>query len=191
MALQEDMQKLRAEKLGLSGGRVTGDVIVDGAITASKGAFKGDMSCAGELTGQTLQVTGHVSCGTLDVLRHLASPEWNVSLVMQEVAGPLSKEGKPFTSQGGSLIVLASGSAYAYEGRKNLWIGIHVLFNGTPLAKSLLWANEGNSHKALPSIFAFIPRPPAAQHTISLVPHSGTETDQNDQFNVTVIELPI
>jgi len=48
---------------------------------------------------------------------------------------------------------------------------------------------EAASHKALvPAVF--IAKPAAGEHTLSVADGPATNTDANDYFNVTVVELP-
>jgi len=127
--------------------------------------------------------------------------------------GPLALEGTTstgggfyYTSKGGTLIILVSGSAFRdtlHEGR----IGLSVRLDGAtsptlPIGKILGFTNELSSHKAMSGQIVYPTN--AGEHTIKLeairdpscntseeTPDSYcTTTDGNDFFKVTVIEIP-
>ncbi len=66
-------------------------------------------------------------------------------------------------------------------------IGINVLLDGQSIGSSTVWTNEASSHKALVPVF--IPTTlDYENHTLTLeVLNNNTNTDLNDNFNVTLI----
>ncbi len=96
---------------------------------------------------------------------------------------PLSKQ---FTPDGdGDVLIFVSGSAWS--GNADQSIGINVLLDGQAIWTSYVFTNEKSSHKALVPVF--IPQSLTSSiHTITLeAMDSGTTTDSNDNFNVTII----
>ena len=114
--------------------------------------------------------------------------------------GPLPKEGT-FRSKGGKLLILASGSAFRNSNDPGL-MNVQVKLDGDPVTALVVYTNELDSHKAFPTGFGTT-RVSAGEHTIRLEALSTvcgtvqespseycTETDGNDFFQVSVIELP-
>ncbi|HEY1662993.1 MAG TPA: VCBS repeat-containing protein [Verrucomicrobiae bacterium] len=121
---------------------------------------------------------------TLSLSGGISSPMWKVNTVIDNSAG-LPNSGN-FTSSGGTLLIFASGSGYSTTGGT---IGMTVEIDGVPVENVTGYANAANTH------LAFVPKmiktsAPAGYHTLTLVPLSGTSADFNDNFNVTVQELP-
>ncbi len=120
--------------------------------------------------------------------------------------GPLPEE-RTFTTKGGTLIIFASGSGFRGDGTslKAGRIGMELLLDGDLVGRAEIYANERNSHKAFVDEYAVIPGVSAGEHKIRLeeMYHSGvcntaseqpntycTDTDLNDYFKVTVVEIP-
>ncbi len=120
--------------------------------------------------------------------------------------GPLPKEGT-FTSKGGTLILSASGSGFRGTGTSQMEgrISMKVLVDGNTQGYVDGYTNERDSHKPfVPNDFV-VTGLPAGQHTIRLEEDYNatdcntanetqrdycTDTDFNDFFNVTVLEIP-
>ena len=118
-----------------------------------------------------------------------------------EFFGPLPKE-QPFTSQGGRLLLLVTGSAFrsSYTAGR---IGVTVKVDGVPVSYFAGLANELSSHKQLSTLVAPLDVG-AGDHTVRLEPlDSGlcrtggetsdtycTTTDGGDLFTINVIEFP-
>jgi hypothetical protein len=125
--------------------------------------------------------------------------------------GPLPLEGT-FTSNGGTLIILASGSGYrsSSNARTHGRIGMDIYLNTFIRwdAGAEVFTNEQNSHKAFVDLDAVVPLPEdsAGQYTIRLEDSYNPEvcntanefptnvrcttTDRLDFFRVTVLEIP-
>lgn len=96
---------------------------------------------------------------------------------------PLSKK---FTAEGdGDVLIFVSGSAWS--GNTDQLIGMNVLLDGQAIWSSTVWTNESSSHKALVPVF--IPTSLSfGDHILELeVVDNNTNTDINDNFNVTLI----
>jgi hypothetical protein len=107
----------------------------------------------------------------------------SVTETLINAPGPLPIT-SPFTAEGeGPVIFFVAGSAWANDAGTK--IGVNVLLDGELLGVSVAYTNEGWSHKTLVPIFL-----PAkltqGDHKLTLEAFSGTNTDVNDQFNVTL-----
>ena len=119
--------------------------------------------------------------------------------------GPLPVEGI-YTSEGGTLMIFASGSGFRGTGSslKEGLIGMEVRVDGTLAGLAAAYTNERNSHKAFSSDYPVVRNLPAGPHTIRLEeavdPNCNTaaevqrdfctDTDGNDTFQLTVLEIP-
>jgi hypothetical protein len=110
-----------------------------------------------------------------------------VTVVLDGVPGPIPTAGliTPYTSTGGPLVIVVSGSGSYPAGTP---MEIDVQFDGVVIGKLKEYTNEANSHKAFPTR-ALRAAPAAGAHNIGLLALPGTGTDLNDYFSVTVIEL--
>lgn len=120
--------------------------------------------------------------------------------------GPLPIEAE-FKSNGGDYLMMVSGSGYRsslHPGRIGMFVLVeegNTVFQYTAQG----YTNEKGSHKAFVPIFREI-SPPKGPFTIRLEPwvdpgcnnntfempdiHRCTSTDNNDHFNVTLLEIP-
>jgi hypothetical protein len=120
----------------------------------------------------------------------ISSPMWNVNMVMSFKNGPLPVTSNQFTTGGGTLLIFASGSAYL-PGTGTLGAYVYVDYNAGTFFGGYLFrfTNEVGSHKTfIPS--AYPVKVPAGTHTITIVPWGSTQSDGNDYFFVSVLELP-
>jgi hypothetical protein len=105
-------------------------------------------------------------------------------------SGPLPVEGK-YKSRGGKLIISAAGSGWSSAQQPGL-IGMNVSVNGKQVGTAQVWTNEADSHKAfvsaVPVVYARDVGPGPV--TIKLAAFDQTNTDENDFYRVTVVELP-
>jgi hypothetical protein len=121
------------------------------------------------------------------------------------VSGPLPVE-RTFTSDGGTLVIFASGSAYRSSGVADGpgRIGMNVRINGTNLGRADGFADERGLHETLVDEHVVVEDLPAGTHTVRLEAivddedcETGDETmntictttNSNDFFRVTVVEL--
>ena len=177
----------------IAGGSITGDKIKDGAILGR------------DVLDNTLQ-GADIDESTLSGLGGGGGLEPG-DLAADEVVdglGPLPRE-TTFTSNGGTLVITASGSGFRGTGTslKEGMIGMRVLINGSLATFADVYTNERNSHKAFFGT-SVLHNVPAGTHTISLGEvyvsscNTGsetqgsycTDTDSNDVFQVTVLEIP-
>jgi hypothetical protein len=124
-----------------------------------------------------------------DRVTALEAAKTTVQIVMNNKPAPAT--GLPatgmtamFTSSGGPLLVIVSGTAYRGAGNT---MDIAVQLDGTSLGDLVGYTNEVGSHKALPTR-VFSVTPSAGSHTIALIAVSATATDSNDYFSITVVE---
>lgn len=118
----------------------------------------------------------------------LKSPMWNVTQVINNRQGGLPLTSGTFTTGGGTLVVIASGSGFSTAGGSN--IGMSVQIDSATIGYVRAFTNEASSHKVFSANALVRKGIDAGSHTITLSAFSGTNTDQNDWFNVTVLELP-
>jgi hypothetical protein len=121
-----------------------------------------------------------------DRVAALEGAKASVKVVMDNSPGPLTTTGKTamFTSSGGQLLVMVSGSAFDNAGGL---LEVAVQLDGNTIGQLAESTNEGGSHRAFPAR-TFSAMPAAGTHTIGLIGSASTETDTADFFNVTVVE---
>jgi hypothetical protein len=103
-----------------------------------------------------------------------------------DALGPLPLGGG-FESQGGTVVLFVSGSAWRNDMAGIA--GVDVIVDGASVGSLRTYTNEISSHKALVST-PFVLDLPAGAHTVDLEPLAGTSTDLNDPFVVVALELP-
>ncbi len=93
-----------------------------------------------------------------------------------------------FTASGvNPWLVIVSASAFA-GGAGSLDLAIAL--DGVKIGDLQGYANEPSSHKAIPTRTFTVPAPTAGTHTIGIsYGNINTTSDQNDYFNVTVVEM--
>ncbi len=112
----------------------------------------------------------------------------------QQVINTTGQGGFPitgtYTSKGGTLILYASGSGFS--GAANNKIGMTILVEGAKKGTAWTYTNEANSHKAFVPAALVVKNQPAGQLEIELndTGYPQTTIDQNDNFRVTVLEIP-
>jgi hypothetical protein len=117
----------------------------------------------------------------------MVSPMWQVTEVMKQVQGALPKSGT-FNSGGGTLMMICSGSGFTGGTGGN--IGMTIQLDGKDVGNTHCFTNEPGSHKTFTTHTAVVSNVAAGKHTVNLVALTGTSTDANDYFDVTVLELP-
>lgn len=108
------------------------------------------------------------------------------AIVLIDSPGPLNLS-TTFNFPGdGSVIFAISGTAYSQNGG-NL-IGFTLSLDGAIIGKAALcFANQGLLHQTMRTTFIPVENLTFDQHTIELTPLSGTVTDFNDYYQVTLI----
>ena len=128
--------------------------------------------------------------GSINVTGYIKSPMWKVTQVFNSTPGGLPLKSAVFTTSGGTLMIIASGSGWKGVGGI---IGMSILLDdnsAAPLGEVKGFTNEINSHKAFTCNALIKTGVAAGSHTITLSALSATNTDYNDFFNVTVLEFP-
>ena len=112
---------------------------------------------------------------------------FSVAQPLNNVAGALPLTGSAFTTRGGSLVLLVSGSAYptAVSTQINLNIKIDGTLKGTISQLSNAIVHDRLAGPLLVTGIA------AGSHTVTLEAGTTTVTDSGDFFSVVVIELPV
>jgi hypothetical protein len=112
----------------------------------------------------------------------------------EEVIATNGNQGFPITgtykSKGGRLLIWVSGSGYSNAGENQ--IGVTVLVDGAKIGTAWSYTNEKLSHKAfVPGAFV-VTNKPAGQLKIEVNKdgYPNTIIDGNDNFKVTVLEIP-
>jgi hypothetical protein len=147
---------------------------VNGTVTAT--AFVGDGS--GLTSLNTANLTGRIS----------AANNFPVTLVTNLIntPGPLPIS-KSFTSHGGALVINTTGSGTISSVTA---MGMTVSLDGATIETNKIWSNVTSAH------MAFVPKTiirtgvTAGTHTLTLSSWNSTISDLNDNFNVTIQELP-
>ncbi len=105
--------------------------------------------------------------------------------VLAERAGPLPVS-TTFKSNGGTLLVTVSGSAYTNVGGSLAFdVGIDTMQLGAVKG----FSNDIQSHKTLPTRTFVVTGLPGGTHTIGFTAEMNTLSDSNDVYNATVLEL--
>jgi hypothetical protein len=164
------------------------------AQSCGEAATLGGLSAA-DVSSSYVDADGDTMSGALSVQADL-SATGNVTVGGKIVSGKFGQDSMTlagalpldftFTTGGGTLLVMVSGSAYSATGGG---IGATVSLDGTGLGTLFTYTNEAGSHKAFPAQ-SFVVQRPAGSHTVSFAAVAGTLTDGNDPFYVTVLELP-
>ncbi|MBW8844285.1 MAG: hypothetical protein JF607_04850 [Burkholderiales bacterium] len=138
-------------------------------------------------TGIGWGLTMNTTTGDVAHVRNITSPRFRSTTLMFTRAGPMTLS-TSFTSNGGTLLVMASGSAFRSSAGR---IGFFVQIDSINRVVALAFTNESGSHKAIPPTFTTLTGLAAGTHTLALAPVDGnTQSDFNDFFNVVVLELP-
>ncbi|MCY6370045.1 hypothetical protein [Clostridium ganghwense] len=92
---------------------------------------------------------------------------------------------EPFNVSSCKQLFFVSGSAWRTDSPKLL--EIQVIIDSTIEATLRVWTNESNSHKTLIPVL-FETELAVGEHTVQLIEHSDAIGDQNDYYQVTMIE---
>ncbi len=150
---------------------------------AATAFFGGNIGIGTQNPTALLDIAGKTKFGADGSIR---SPRWRVWQLFN------SHEDLPpdtgFESNGGTLMIFASGSGFSPPGGQV--IGMQISIDGANRGDAKVCTNEANSHKAFTTDALVISGLAAGLHTLSLQPLTGTSIDSNDFFNVTILELP-
>ncbi len=115
--------------------------------------------------------------------------------VINGALGPLPKQAN-FTSNGGPLLILASGSAWrpcsvSVPSGQPALTQMAIILDGQTKGFATIYTNECDVHHAFPATPLLVTGVGAGTHTLKLdVGSSFTQADSNDRFDAVVIELP-
>ncbi len=126
---------------------------------------------------------------TVSINGKISSPKWNLTQILncKDGSNPLALNGV-FKTGGGTLLIFVSGSGYSDSNNKQ--IGIEIKLDTTVIGKVCSFTNEWGSHKAFIMAPLVVTNISQGQHNLTLSLLSNTRIDDNDFFNVTVLELP-
>lgn len=173
-----------------------------GATTASrKGKLVATSPATGRLPNNIIATAPNAA-----KLQGKTLAAWDAERVFD---GPWPASDPTFTSNGGTVVIFASGSAFrspdADSGTGKIGVDVHVdpATDNIHAARIETFTNEPASHKALVSEFAVVDGLAAGTHTIrlTLINDSAcgigdgdgnycTLTDPNDVFHIMVMEIP-
>lgn len=156
---------------------------LSGSLTTTGGIVAQNGKVGGVNLGQT--AAGAASSGMI------ASPMFNVS---QPISCQPATSGSPisatFSTSGGTVLVLATGSGFTAPTQTEKQIGMQILIDNVGKGYAKCYTNEGNSHKSFAANPLVVTGLAAGSHTITLQSWNSCTFDYNDFFNVTILELP-
>lgn len=142
-----------------------GDLVATRSITAGAST-----------TGVTLRSNGTIQ-----------SPLWKVTQLLNNKVGSLPTEAK-FSSQGGTMLVLASGTGIS---KAVGLIGIQLQIDGNNRGAVQADAPAANTRYCLIANAIVVQGLGAGEHTLTLAAlNPNTVTNDRDYFNVTILEFP-
>ena len=118
----------------------------------------------------------------------IKSPKWANHVVFQNTVGALPLVSASFTTNGGRLLIFASGAGN-HTGQ-NKMIGMSIKVDTTIVGNAEIYSSSTNTHRPFVGTAIEVTGVSAGNHTITLDPLTGTNTDFNDRFSVTILELP-
>ncbi len=195
-----------AARLDVAGdAKFSGPLSVRGALTVDGDTqIGGDLSVTGSLTiaGTNLRLTKADSARAVEITGEGAviSPMWTVTQVYlneQATSTPFPVPGqpicspKPFTTGGGTLLILASGSGAALSGVPGpIIIGMDLLLDDRHVGSVLSRVNNMTEAKPFMTSGLVVRGIASGSHTLTLKTAPSTVVGRNDFFNVTILELP-
>jgi hypothetical protein len=183
----------------------SGPLSIQGALTVDGVTqVRGDLSVMGSLTiaGTNLRLTKADPAQAVEITAEgaMISPMWTVTQVYlneQAAATPFPLPGqticppKPFTSGGGTLLILASGSGAALSGVPGpIIIGMDLFVDDRLVGKVLSRVNQMTEGKPFVISGLVVRGIAPGSHTLMLRTAASTVVGSNDFFNVTILELP-
>ena len=185
--------------------KFSGPLSVQGALTVEGVTqVRGDLSVTGSLTiaGTNLRLTRADPAQAVEITGEgaMISPMWTVTQVYlneQAAATPFPLPGqticppKPFTSGGGTFLILASGSGAALSGVPGpIIIGMDLFVDDRLVGKVLSRVNQMTEGKPFVTSGLVVRGIAPGSHTLMLRTAASTVVGPNDFFNVTILELP-
>ncbi|MCP4413330.1 MAG: hypothetical protein GY808_12280 [Gammaproteobacteria bacterium] len=136
------------------------------------------------VAGDTM--SGKLVLPEVEVTGSIKSNMWKAIQLYSSQPGGLPLQ-TTFASNGGTILIFASGSGF--NGVPGQQLGMSIQVDGTIRGYAKCYSNEGSSHKVFASNLV-LSGVASGTHTLSLVRWNDTGTDYNDFFTVTIIELP-
>ncbi|TKJ41043.1 hypothetical protein CEE37_05095 [candidate division LCP-89 bacterium B3_LCP] len=112
---------------------------------------------------------------------------WDVTQILDLENGSWDKLGGSFTSNGGTMIIFASGSGYSHE---SSIIGMYIELDGKVVGTCKTYTNERQSHKSFVMNPLVLNGISAGEHVLGLKPWEDTQSDNNDFYCITILEFP-
>ena len=110
-----------------------------------------------------------------------------ITNLMSNRSGPLPLSGT-FTTRGGALLILVSGSGTRRADVLPGIIGMDIRLSDKEIGKCQVFVDEQGKRGTFVPVFITVSGMSPGEHALLLHPFSRTETDDNDFFNVTIIE---
>jgi hypothetical protein len=110
-----------------------------------------------------------------------------ITNVFSNQIGPLPLTGV-FQSSGGSFLIFVSGSLSTSQ--KDTRMVMDIFLDTNKIGTAQEWTNPSGSHASLVPVLLTVPPQIVGNHVVELrVASANTNSDFNDFYNVTVIEL--
>ena len=185
--------------------RFSGPLSLQGALTVDGVTqIGGDLSIAGSLsiTGTNLRLIKEGSARAVEITNEgaMISPMWTVTQVYlneQATSTPFPIPGqticppKSFTTGGGTLLILASGSGAALSGVPGpIIIGMDLLLDDRHVGSVLSRVNNMTEGRPFVTSGLVVRGIAPGSHSLTLKTAASTVVGLNDFFNVTILELP-
>jgi hypothetical protein len=155
----------------------TGSMWVGKIPVAVGGLLEDGRQLAGAKLSRDIAIPGRIT-----------TPMWKVTQLFNDHPGPLPLAIDQFSTSGGTLLIFASGSGWG-GGETN--IGMDIYIDGVLRGKAGAYANLGGKHMTFSANALVVTGLLASQkHNLDLEPWTGTTSDGNDHYTVTVLELP-
>jgi hypothetical protein len=144
--------------------------------------------CSTTLEQWTFPFQANFSAGVA-VTGKISNSQWGAQFPFFETAGPLPLS-TTITTHGGSILLLISGSCYAATA--GTVVGFTVAIDGVTKTTAKVYANAASTHVSVVAVpyYASYGGVAAGSHTLALTAITGTTTDSNDFFSVSIFEFP-